>query len=215
MPPDPEEPRKLAEAVGKLGLKHVVITSVDRDDLEDYGASHFAKTIYEIRHTTNDISIEVLVPDFQGSIEAIDLVIEAKPDVLNHNIETVPRLHPLVKPKSNYKRSLGILERPRSMAPDIYTKSGLMVGFGETKDEVLSVMKDLRAVDCDIMTIGQYLKPPGSPLEVKDYITPELFKWYRNKAEEMGFLYVASAPLVRSSYNATESMLKLRKTVTQ
>lgn len=209
MPPDPEEPRKLAEAVEKLGLKHVVITSVDRDDLEDYGANHFARTIREIRARKNDVSIEVLVPDFQGSVAAINLVIEAKPDIFNHNIETVPRLHSFVKPKSNYTRSLQILNRVKSLAPGIYTKSGLMVGLGETKDEVLEVMKDLRAVDCDILTIGQYLKPPDSHLEVKDYITPDSFKWYKKIAEEMGFLYVASAPLVRSSYNAMESGLKL------
>ena len=207
-PLDPEEPKRIAKAVEALRLKHVVITSVNRDDLEDYGASHFANTIREIRARSN-ASIEVLIPDFQGSTKAIDLMIYARPDIVNHNIETVPRLHSFIKPKSLYTRSLRILNRISNLTTEIYTKSGLMVGLGETKEEVVSVMKDLRAVNCNILTIGQYLKPPGSRLEVKEYITPEVFQWYKKVAKELGFVYVASAPLVRSSYNATEAGLEL------
>lgn len=209
LPADPDEPRKIAEAVKTLRLKHVVITSVDRDDLKDHGANHFAFTILEIRMRTTHVTIEVLIPDFQGSMLAINTVIRAKPDIINHNIETIPRIHPYIKPKSLYLQSLELLKRAKILAPTMYTKSGLMVGLGETREEVVSVMQDLRDVDCDMLTIGQYLKPPDSRLEVKEYITPEVFEWYKKVAEGMGFLYVASAPLVRSSYYAAEAGLKV------
>lgn len=209
LPPDPDEPLKVAEAVAQLGIKHVVITSVDRDDLPDGGADHFVRTIQEVKKRNSNVTVEVLIPDFQGSYDALAKVVEAKPDILNHNIETVPRLHPIVKPKSDYKRSIELLKRAKIMAPHMYTKSGLMVGLGETKEEVLSVMKDLRAVGCDMLTIGQYLRPPGSRLEVKEYVLPETFEWYKAKGEELGFMFVASAPLVRSSYNAGEVGLRV------
>jgi lipoic acid synthetase len=208
LPPDPEESSRIAEVVAELGLRHVVITSVNRDDLENSGADFFASTVRNIRSRSNAI-IEVLIPDFQGSSEALDIVIRSKPDILNHNLETIPRLHPYVKPKSIYTRSLWILKETKIAAPEIYTKSGLMVGFGEMKEEVVSVMRDLRDANCSIITIGQYLRPPNSRLEVKEYVAPEVFQYYEKLAKEMGFIHVASAPLVRSSYHASETGVKI------
>ena len=208
LPPDPEEPSRIAEVVAELGLKHVVITSVNRDDLKDYGAYFFANTVRRIR-SRSDAIIEVLIPDFQGSSGALNVVIGSRPDIINHNLETVPRLHPYVKPKSIYTRSLEILKNTKIITSGIYTKSGLMVGLGESEEEVISVMEDLRNVGCDIITIGQYLKPPNSRLEVKEYVTPETFRYYEELAKEKGFIHVASAPLVRSSYHAAETGMKI------
>jgi len=203
-PVDESEPERVAEAVKRLGLKHVVITSVNRDDLPDKGAGHFAATVRAIRRINPDVTIELLVPDFCGSEEAIDLVLETEPTILNHNLETVRRLHPVIKPKSDYERSLWLLKYVKNKAPHVLTKSGLMVGLGETDEEVFEAMKDIRNTGCEIITIGQYLKPPSSSLEVKRYVRPETFERFREVAEQMGFTFVASAPLVRSSFNAAE-----------
>ncbi|MCG0278176.1 MAG: lipoyl synthase [Thermanaeromonas sp.] len=206
-PPDPDEPRRVALAAAKLGLKHVVITSVTRDDLPDGGAGQFAATIKSIREHLPGAVIEVLTPDFQGRGEALAKVLEAGPHIFNHNIETVPRLYPEVRPGASYQRSLEVLKQVKEMAPGTYTKSGLMVGLGETTEEVEQVMNDLRKVNCDILTIGQYLRPSPQHLEVKEYIRPEVFDYYATRGRKMGFLYVAAAPFVRSSYNAAEFSL--------
>lgn len=209
-PLDESEPERVAEAVRLLELKHVVITSVDRDDLPDKGAGHFATTVKAIRRSKPDATIELLVPDFCGSKKSIDLVLEAKPTILNHNLETVRRLHPIIKPKSDYHRSLWLLKYVKEKASGVLTKSGLMVGLGETDEEVLEAMRDIRETGCDIITIGQYLKPPNSRLEVKRYVKPETFERFKEAAEQMGFASVASAPLVRSSFNAAEILEHLR-----
>ncbi|WP_338832966.1 Lipoyl synthase 2 [Moorella humiferrea] len=201
---DQDEPLRVAEAARRLGLKHVVVTSVTRDDLPDGGAGHFAATIKTLRTALPNAYIEVLTPDFQGDAGALAVVAGAKPDIFNHNVETVPRLYPEVRPQADYRRSLMVLKKIKDLDPTIYTKSGLMVGLGETADEVLQVMADLRSVGCDILTIGQYLRPSPRHLEIKEFITPETFAWYAEKGREMGFLYVASAPFVRSSYHAAE-----------
>ncbi len=206
---DKAEPLRVAEAVKQLGLRHVVITSVDRDDLEDKGAGHFAATVRAIHQTSPGVTIELLVPDFCGIKEAADIVLDVEPAILNHNVETVPRLHPKIKPKSDYKRSLWLLRYAKEQKPRMLTKSGIMVGLGETLEEVVEVMKDLRSCECDILTIGQYLKPPGSRLGVQRYVKPEEFMWLREVAERMGFSFVASAPLMRSSYNAAEVFRRL------
>jgi len=187
-----------------LGLRHVVITSVARDDLADGGASQFAATILAIRHRLPEATIEVLVPDFGGSLLALETVAEANPDLFNHNVETVERLSVMVRPRADYRRSLGVLAwaSRRGLA----TKSGLMLGLGETCGEVIETMRDLRRAGCDLLTIGQYLQPTPAQLEVVDHIHPTLFDWYREIAESMGFKGVASAPLVRSSYHAAEML---------
>ncbi|MGB9780026.1 lipoyl synthase [Caldanaerobacter sp.] len=200
-PLDEEEPGRVAEAARRLGLKHVVVTSVTRDDLPDGGASHFAKTIYELKKLPG-VTVEVLVPDFMGNEEAIRTVVEAKPDVINHNVETVPRLYSRVRPKADYIRSLNLLKKVKELDPLILTKSGIMVGLGETEEEVIEVMKDLRDIDCDMMTIGQYLRPSHKHIEVAEYVTPEQFKRYEEIGYKLGFKHVASGPLVRSSYHA-------------
>lgn len=204
--PDPEEPKRVADAVERLGLKHAVVTSVTRDDLDDFGANQFAETIEEIRRLNLDTTVEVLIPDFQGSLKAIKRVVDAKPDIINHNVETVPRLYKDVRSQAKYGRSLQVLRTIKSLDSEIYTKSGLMVGIGETEEEVLEVMKDLRSVRCDILTLGQYLRPSKEQLEVKEYVTPEKFQKYKKKGEEMGFIHVASDPLVRSSFNVGEAL---------
>lgn len=203
-PLDPEEPERVAEAAQRLNLKHVVVTSVTRDDLPDGGAGHFAATIGAIRRVLPQATVEVLVPDFQGKEEALDTVLAARPDVLNHNVETVPRLYPSVRPQAHYERSLWLLKRAKEKAPGILTKSGLMVGLGETREEVEGVLRDLRGVQCDIVTIGQYLRPSVRHLPVAAYIPPEEFAYYREYALRLGFLGVASGPFVRSSYRAEE-----------
>jgi len=204
-PIDEGEPIRLATAVKGLGLKHVVITSVTRDDLPDGGAGHFAKVVDKLRHEVSDITIEVLTPDFQGDESALKTIIQSNPDIFNHNLETVPRLYPIVRPMADYQRSLSILKKVKEIDSEIYTKSGIMLGLGEKRTEVSEVMRDLTDVGCDILTVGQYLRPSQSHLEVKEYIRPEVFLEIKEEAENLGFLYVASAPFVRSSFNAAEA----------
>jgi len=206
-----DEPTRVAEAARRLQLKHVVVTSVTRDDLPDGGAHHFARTIEALRNMRRDIFVEVLTPDFQGSRESIMTIVEARPDIFNHNVETLPRLYPNARPGASYEISLELLRRVKVYDGGMYTKSGLMVGLGETMDEVVSVMLDLRGVGCDILTIGQYLQPSQDHLEVQEYVHPEIFAAYKRKGEEIGYSFVASSPYVRSSYNASifsESLMK-------
>jgi lipoic acid synthetase len=207
---DREEPLHVAEAVKKLGLKHVVITSVTRDDLPDGGAGHFVAVIEAVREVSENTDIEVLIPDFQGNKDAIYQVVKARPKVINHNIETIERLYPEVRPMANYHRTLELLRRVKEMDPKIFSKSGFMVGLGETQEEVLHLLQDLREYGCDIVTIGQYLAPSKKHHPVIEYVTPEIFAIYKAKAEEMGFTYVASSPLVRSSYNAGEAFEEVK-----
>ena len=205
--PDPEEPENVARAVKMLGLKYVVITSVTRDDLKDGGAGQFAQTIEKIREINGrNIKIEILIPDFQGSLPSLRTVIQAKPTVLNHNLETVPRLYSKVRPGANYLRSTKLLKRVKEIAPYLYTKSGLMVGLGETFSEVIEVMEDLRRADCNILTLGQYLRPSSSHLPVKEFVIPERFTEYEKVGSKLGFSFVASGPFVRSSYRASEAL---------
>ncbi len=203
---DLDEPSRVAQAVKRLNLKHVVITSVTRDDLELQGADIFNEVIKEIKENTQAESIEVLIPDFQGKKKLFDLVIEAKPDVINHNIETVPALYNQVRPLANYRVSLEVLKYTKEKDPSIFTKSGLMLGLGETESEVLKVFDDLREVDCDFLTLGQYLNPSKNHYPVVDFITPEKFEEYKEEALKRGFKFVASAPYVRSSYKAREAL---------
>jgi lipoyl synthase len=201
-PPDLEEPGRVAEAVRSMGLSYCVITSVTRDDLADGGSGHFAATIQAIRAENPQILIEVLIPDFQGDAQALATVLAAGPDVLNHNLETVARLYPTVRPKADYGRSLELLRRSRAIAPDRVTKCGIMVGLGETTEELTGLFSDLRQTGCDILTIGQYLQPSRGHLEVVDYIPPEAFTALEHQALVLGFGAVAAAPFVRSSYQA-------------
>ena len=201
-PPDPSEPRGVAEAIQEMGLRFVVITSVTRDDLPDGGAGHFAQTISEIRRRDHSVRVEVLVPDFQGSDDALGTVLEARPDVLNHNLETVPRLYPSVRPGADYWRSLQLLKRAHTVAPTIPTKSGLMLGLGESSRELRDVLGDLLEVDCRILTLGQYLQPSNNHLPVERFVSPDEFEHWREVALQMGFREIASGPLVRSSYHA-------------
>ncbi|ASC72132.1 Lipoyl synthase 2 [Halomicronema hongdechloris C2206] len=201
---DTTEPLRLAEAVKRMGLNHVVITSVNRDDLPDGGARQFVHCINQIRQESPTTTIEVLIPDLCGNWEALAAILAAKPDVLNHNTETVPRLYRRVRPQGNYRRTLDLLERTRGLSPKTYRKSGLMVGMGETDDEVRQVMADLRTVDCDILTIGQYLQPSAKHLAVQTFVPPEQFHAWRQAGEAMGFLQVISSPLTRSSYHAEQ-----------
>ncbi len=203
-PLDPREPGRIAEAVKELGLKHLVVTSVTRDDLTDGGAAHYADVIQAVRAETPKVRIEVLIPDLKGDGAALRTVLEAGPDILNHNVETVPRLYPEVRPQAVYKRSVGLLSRSRKIAADILTKSGIMVGLGETEEEVRAVLRNLRAADCDMVTIGQYLPPSKQHYPVQEYVEPGQFAAYRKAAKGLGFRAVASAPLVRSSYHAEE-----------
>lgn len=205
-PVDSEEPKKLAQAVDKMKLKYAVITSVTRDDLSDGGASHFAEVVKELRNLEKNITIEVLIPDFNGDIDSLKKVIVSKPNIINHNVETVPSLYGTVRPMAIYERSLELLKRVKETNASIFTKSGIMLGLGEKEEEVIMLMKDLRNVDCDILTIGQYLAPSDKHLSVVEYIHPDVFEMYRKKGIELGFKNVASAPLVRSSYHADEVM---------
>lgn len=202
---DPEEPMNLAQAVKKLNLTHVVITSVTRDDLPDGGAAHFAKTIEAVRNINPETTIEVLIPDLDGVHENLDIVINANPNVINHNVETVKYLYADVRPQADYERSLQVLKYVKEKAPHITSKTGIMVGLGETDEQVYEVMDDCLNVNCDIFTIGQYLRPSEQHIELKEYITPEKFEEYKKIALEKGFKYVASGPLVRSSYKAGEA----------
>ena len=208
---DPHEPDHLAEAVAELGLGHVVITSVDRDDLDDGGAGQFARCITRIRETSPGTTIEVLTPDFLRKDGAVETVVEAGPDVFNHNLETVPRLYRPVRPGARYDHSLSLLGRVKQLNPAMFTKSGLMAGLGERRGEVHEVMDDLRAMDVDFLTIGQYLRPTARHIAVDRYVTPEEFDDYREKAFAKGFLMVSASPLTRSSYHAGDDFERLRE----
>ncbi len=207
---DPFEAARVAIAVQKLGLKHVVITSVDRDDLEDGGADQFVKVIGEIRRLSPGTTIEILTPDFKDKPGAVEKVAEARPDVFNHNLETVPRLYPTIRPGARYFTSLDLLSRVKKVDPTIFTKSGLMAGLGEEKIEVMQVMDDLRAADVDFLTIGQYLQPTPKHAAVDRFVTPDEFKTYETIARGKGFLMVSASPLTRSSYHADSDFEKLR-----
>lgn len=207
--PDSNEPENLAKAAKKLKLKHVVITSVTRDDLADGGAKQFANCIKAIREHLPTSSIEVLIPDMQGDTKSLDIVINAQPNILNHNIETVPNLYKDVRPMANYNQSLFVLDYTKTQNPKIYTKSGIMIGLGENLNEVIGVLDDLRKVNCDMLTIGQYLPPSHNHAILKEYIHPDIFKEYKEIAIRKGFRYVASGPYVRSSYNAVEGMTEV------
>jgi lipoic acid synthetase len=198
----PDEPEAVADACARLKLRHVVITSVTRDDLPDGGAAHFARTIRAVRERLPQAAIEVLVPDFQGRTAAVDVVLAARPDVFNHNVETVPRLYATVRPEADYRRSLAVLAHAKQAGSDIYTKSGLMAGLGETADEVGQVMADLRAAGCDLLTIGQYLSPSSAHLPVAEFVTPEQFAAWESQARSLGFAAASAGPFVRSSYQA-------------
>ncbi|HRF09907.1 MAG TPA: lipoyl synthase [Xanthobacteraceae bacterium] len=207
---DKDEPEKVAEATARLGLKHVVVTSVDRDDLADGGAEHFALTIRAIRKHTPQTTIEVLTPDFLRKDGALEVVVDAAPDVFNHNLETVPSLYLPVRPGARYFHSLRILQRVKELNPRIFTKSGIMAGLGEQRNEVLQVMDDLRSADVDFITIGQYLQPSRKHHAVARYVTPDEFANYASIARAKGFLMVSSSPLTRSSHHAGEDFEKLR-----
>ncbi len=208
---DPYEPYNLATAIKKMGLKHVVITSVDRDDLDDGGAAHFVDCIEKIRHVCPGTTIELLTPDFRRKSGSALLVAAAGPDVYNHNIETVPRLYKSIRPGARYFGSLSLLHDVKRSHPTMFTKSGLMVGLGEGREEVIQVMDDLRSADVDFITIGQYLQPTKKHAEVKQYVTPEEFNEYASIARSKGFLMVAASPLTRSSYHAGDDFVKLRE----
>ncbi len=204
-PPDPEEPRQLAESIAALGLKYVVVTSVDRDDLRDGGAGHYAACIRAVREDSPATRIEVLVPDFLGRLDtALGILAAEPPDVLNHNLETVPRLYRQARPGADYAHSLRLLREFKQQVPEVPTKSGLMVGLGEEDEEILQVMRDLRAHGVEMLTIGQYLQPRAGNLPVQRYVPPETFRVYERAAAEMGFLHAACGPLVRSSYHADQ-----------
>ncbi|HBC95845.1 MAG TPA: lipoyl synthase [Clostridium sp.] len=203
---DEREPLNIARAIDRLGLRHAVITSVTRDDLEDGGAYHFARVIEEIKKLKKNITIEVLIPDFKGDRCALKKVVDAKPDVINHNVETAPRLYKDVRPMAIYERSLNLLNDVKELDGSIFTKSGFMLGLGEEREDVIGLLKDLRKVDCDIVTIGQYLAPSSKHHPVEEYVHPSVFEEYRKIGLELGFKYVASSPLVRSSYRAEEAL---------
>lgn len=206
---DPLEPWKVAQVVSEWGLDYIVLTSVARDDLPDGGAEHFAKTIRAIKQKTPRTLVEVLIPDFRGDINALKTVVEAQPEVIGHNIETVERLTPKVRDRrASYRQSLAVLENVKKLDPTRYTKSSIMVGLGETDEEILQTMRDLRAVGVDILTIGQYLRPSPRHLEVVEYVHPQKFAQWKEIGEALGFRYVASGPLVRSSYRAGEFFIK-------
>jgi len=201
-PPDPSEPKKVGKAVKIMGLKYAVITSVTRDDLPDYGAAHWAKTIREIRRQNSICKIEVLVPDFNGDQNSLDIVLDEKPAVLGHNLETVRRLYPIARPQANYEQSLQVLKFAKENGA--VTKTGIMVGLGETNEEILTLMQDARKVNCDIFTAGQYLQPTKEHLPVERYVPPDEFKYFEAAGLKMGFRSVMAGPLVRSSYHAEE-----------
>lgn len=202
-PLNPYEPQELAQSIKQMNIDYAVITSVDRDDLPDQGSSHFARSVKEIRKANPGIKIEILTPDFQGQVELIDKIIQAKPDVFAHNIETVKRLQSKVRDRrANYEQSLKVLKYVKEKDPKMYTKSSIMVGVGETKEEVIEAMKDLRKIGVDMLTIGQYLRPAQRLMPVHEYIHPTTFEFYKKEGEKLGFTYVLSGPLIRSSYKA-------------
>ena len=210
LPLDTDEPARVADAVAKLGLRHIVITSVDRDDLDDGGAQHFADTIYAIRATSPETSIEILTPDFLRKEGALEIVVEARPDVFNHNLETTPRLYLNIRPGARYFHSMRLLQRVKDIDPTIFTKSGIMVGLGESREEVMQVMDDMRAADIDFITIGQYLQPTRKHAPIDRFVTPEEFESYATMARAKGFLMVSATPLTRSSHHADEDFAKLK-----
>ncbi len=207
---DAGEPARVADAVAKLGLRHIVITSVDRDDLDDGGAQHFADTIYAIRATSPETSIEILTPDFLRKEGALEIVVEARPDVFNHNLETTPRLYLNIRPGARYFHSMRLLQRVKEIDPTIFTKSGIMVGLGESREEVMQVMDDMRSADIDFITIGQYLQPTRKHAPIDRFVTPEEFQSYATMARAKGFLMVSAKPLTRSSHHADEDFAKLK-----
>ena len=207
---DADEPRRVGETVAQLGLRHVVITSVDRDDLADGGAAHFAAVIRAIRASAPGTTIEVLTPDFLRKEGAMEIVVEARPDVFNHNLETVPRLYPTIRPGARYYQSLRLLDRVKQLDPTIFTKSGMMVGLGEAKPEVMQVMDDLRVADVDFLTLGQYLQPTVKHAAVAEFVTPDGFADYASVARAKGFLLVSATPLTRSSYHADADFAALQ-----
>jgi len=209
---DPLEPEPVATAAAELGLSHIVITSVDRDDLPDGGASQFVKVIEALRRNTPDTTIEILTPDFRNKHEAaIEAIVAARPDVFNHNLETVPRLYPTIRPGARYYASLRLLETVKKLDPTIFTKSGIMVGLGEQRMEVHQVMDDMRSADIDFLTMGQYLQPTPKHAKVEEFVTPDAFKAYASIARAKGFLLVAASPLTRSSYHAGDDFRKMRE----
>ncbi len=209
-PLDADEPRRVADAVAKLGLRHVVITSVDRDDLADGGAAHFAATVRAVRDGAPGTTIEILTPDFLRKDGAAEIVATEPPDVFNHNLETVPRLYPSIRPGARYYQSLRLLDRMKTLSPGIFTKSGLMVGLGESRAEVMQVMDDLRIAGVDFLTIGQYLQPTVKHAAVAEFVTPAMFEEYASLARARGFLMVSASPLTRSSYHADQDFAALR-----
>jgi lipoic acid synthetase len=211
-PLEPGEPLRVAEAAKSLGLGHVVITSVTRDDLPDGGADHFAQTIAAIRDASPNTTVEVLIPDFGGSREAVEAVVRAQPDIINHNVETVPRLYDRARPRADYQRSLRVLESVKALNSDTLTKSGMMLGLGEAEEEILAVMRDLRCVDCDLLTLGQYLSPSEDHVPVARYLPPEEFRELAAKGKAIGFRGIASGPFVRSSYRADELLTQAKET---
>ena len=208
---DPHEPERVAEAMAEMGLNHVVVTSVDRDDLDDGGANHFAETIQQIRKKSPETTIEILTPDFLRKEGALEIVVEARPDVFNHNLETVPRLYASVRPGARYFHSLHLLKRVKELDPSMFTKSGIMVGLGEDKGEVYQVMDDLRAASVDFITIGQYLQPTPTHHPLDRFVTPDEFEDYARMARGKGFLMVSASPLTRSSYHAGDDFKKLKE----
>lgn len=209
--PDPDEPARLVKLIGELGLEYVVITSVTRDDLKDGGASLFAQTITRIKQTSPETKVEVLIPDFKGSLEALSTVIGSGPQVLNHNLETVDRLYPQVRPEALYHRSLELLRNAKRLDRNIVTKSGLMIGLGEAREEIIESMKDLNKAGCGLLTIGQYLRPPSSSYQVRKHYHPEEFQELKRLGEDLGFQNVEAAPLVRSSYRAKAQLERLSR----
>lgn len=209
-PLDADEPRRVGESVAKLGLRHVVITSVDRDDLADGGAAHIAAVIRAVRAAAPGVTVEVLTPDFLRKPGALEIVVEARPDVFNHNLETVPRLYPSIRPGARYFQSLRLLDNVKKLDPTIFTKSGLMVGLGEQRPEILQVMDDLRVAEVDFLTVGQYLQPSVKHAAVAEFVPPEQFEDYATMARARGFLLVSSTPLTRSSYHADDDFAALR-----
>lgn len=207
---DPLEPENTGIAAKEMQLRHMVITSVDRDDLADGGADQFAQTIRKVHEYAPDTTVEVLTPDFRGVEDAVETVIAARPDVFNHNLETVPELYKTVRPGADYQRSLTLLKRAKELDPKVFTKSGIMVGLGETKEQVLAVMDDMRAHDVDFLTIGQYLQPTPKHIGVDRFVTPEEFDDYKQAALDKGFLHVAATPMTRSSYHADKDFAELR-----
>ena len=210
LPVDAQEPAHVGDAVAKLGLRHVVITSVDRDDLDDGGAQHFADTINEIRKASPGTTVEILTPDFLRKDGALEVVVEARPDVFNHNLETVPRLYLPIRPGARYYHSMRLLQRVKELDPSIFTKSGIMVGLGEAREEVMQVMDDMRAADIDFITIGQYLQPTRKHAPIDRFVTPEEFENYTTLAKAKGFLMVSATPLTRSSHHADADFEKLK-----